>query len=297
MSQIQALTKRKSVREYHKRGLKAEALSFIEQAIRPPYAVANGDLVDIRFLENGTDVQTKLAGLAGYAGVMIEAPHYLAVFVEPTPKAYRAAGYYVEKLLFDAMEYNIGTCWIHVGQPEAAKARLGLETDKSLVALVALGEPLEENAIAKFFQRIKANKPSVYSPGGYGDFDVQYEERRSDRHATVDLVYLDTWGNSLTHDELEQRNLLEIYTLMKNAPSWGNRQPWKFIIDGHDIVLAIENNERGDVASDNLDGGIAMFYFDLAMNQRGFSGQWHPLYENNYRVPGDYTIVGKYTVE
>lgn len=297
MSQIQDLTKRKSVRDYHKRGLKAEALSFVEQAIRPPYPVANGDLVDIRLLENGPDVQSKLTGLAGYAGVMIEAPHYLAVFVELTPKAYRAAGYYVEKVLFDAMEHNIGTCWIHVGQPDAAKARLGIETDKSLIALVALGEPLEENAIAKFFQRIKANKPSVYSPGGYGDLDVKYEERRSDRQATVDLVYLDTWGNSLTHDEMEQRNLLEIYTLMKNAPSWGNRQPWKFIIDGHDIVLAIENNERGDVASDNLDGGIAMFYFDLAMNQRGFSGQWHPLYENKYNVPGDYTIVGKYTVE
>ena len=296
MSQNLALAKRKSVREYHKRGLKADSLALIDQAIRPPFPVENGHLMDIRFLADGPSVKTQLSGLAGYAGVMIEAPHYLAVLVEPTPEAYRAAGYYVEKILFDSMEHNIGSCWIHVGEPEAAKTRLGIETDKRLVALVALGEPLEENAIAKFFQRIKANKASVYSPGGYGNLEIEYGEKKSDRAATVDLVYLDVWGNSLTHDELEQRNLLEIYTLMKNAPSWGNRQPWKFIISGHDIVLAIENNERGDVASDNLDGGIAMFYFDLAMNQRGFSGAWHNEVDNVYRVPDDYTVIGKYTV-
>lgn len=296
MSQSQAITKRKSVREYQKRGLKADALAVVEQAIRPPYPVNDGDLLELRFLSDGPSVKTNLTGLAGYAGVMIEAPHYLAVLVEPTPAAYRAAGYYVEKILFDMMEHDIGTCWIHVGEPQQAKAKLGLDSDKTLVALVAVGEPLEDRAIAKFFQRIKANKASVYSPGGYGNLEIDYGEKKSDRAATVDLVYLDTWGNSLTHDEMEQRNLLEIYTLMKNAPSWGNRQPWKFVIDGHDIVLAIEDNERGDVASDNLDGGIAMFYFDLAMNQRGFSGSWTNQVENKYQVPDYYTIVGKYTV-
>lgn len=297
MSQLQALTKRKSVREYNKRGLKSDALSFVDQAIRPPYAVDNGDKIDIRFLEDGHHVKTVLGGLAGYAGVMIEAPHYLAVLVEPIPEAYRAAGYYIEKVLFDSMEYNIGSCWVHVAEPHMAKERLGFDSDKQLVALVAIGEPLEDNAIAKFFQRIKANKASVYSPGGYGNLEIEYSDTQSDRTSTVDLVYLDTWGNSLTRDELEQRNLLEIYTLMKNAPSWGNRQPWKFIIDGYDIVLTIQNNERGDIASDNLDGGIAMFYFDLAMNQRGFSGRWHNDVENTYHVPEGYSILGKYTVE
>lgn len=297
MSQLQAITKRKSVRDYNKRGLKAEAKTYLEQLIIPPYPVEHGEELEIRFLEDGERVKTDLSGLAGYAGVMIEAPHYLAILVNENAYAYRAAGYYVEKLLFDVMEKDIGSCWIHVGNPEAAKAKLGITGDKQLIALAAVGQPLEENLIAKFFQRIKANKPSVYSAGGYGDLKLEYEKRTSDRLATTDLVYLDRWGNGMTVEELEQRDLLAIYTLMKNAPSWGNRQPWKFIIDGHDIVLAIEKNERGDEVSDNLDGGIAMFYFDLAMNQRGFSGSWGDVTEDKYQVPAEYTVMGKYTVQ
>lgn len=297
MSQLQDITKRKSVRDYNKRALKTEARAFIDQALQPPYALEHGEQIDVRFLENGAEVKKQLEGLAGYAGVMIEAPHYLAVFVDNSLYAYRAAGYFVEKLLFNAMEYNIGSCWIHVGQPEAAKTRLGINTDKSLIALVAIGEPLEENAIAKFFQKIKSNKASVYSPGGYGNLEVEYSDNQSDRTATTDLVYVEQWGNDLSVEEMQQRNLFEIYSLMKNAPSWGNRQPWKFVIDKDDIVLAIENNERGDVTSDNLDGGIAMFYFDLAMNQRSIRGSWDAdEVENRYGVPDNYTIVGKYTI-
>lgn len=297
MSQLDAISKRKSVRDFSKRPLKSDARTYIDQAIQPPYALKHGEQLEIHLLEDGATVKTQLEGLAGYAGVMIEAPHYLAVFVDQSTYAYRAAGYFVEKLLFFAMEYNIGSCWIHVGSPDAAKARLGIETDKSLIAMVALGEPLEENAIAKFFQKIKSNKASVYSPGGYGNLEIEYHDNQSDLTATTDLVYIERWGNAISVEEMDQRNLFEIYALMKNAPSWGNRQPWKFIIDGDDIALAIEHNERGDVASDNLDGGIAMFYFDLAMNQRGIRGAWDADdVANNYEVPSNYTIVGKYTI-
>lgn len=298
MNQYQAINKRKSVREYSKKPLKGEKLAFLQKHLTKPYPVENEEQVELVFLEDGPRLAKALQGMAGYEGVMIEAPHYLGVYVDRQAQAYRSAGYFAEYILFHAMEYNIGSCWIHVNDEAGARQAVGHETDKSLLALIAIGEPLEENAIAKFFQNLKTNKASVYSEGGYGNLDVDYRKNESNRVPTTSIVYVEKWGEEMTFEELHERNLTEIYSLMKNAPSWGNRQPWKFIIDHDDVILAIEKNPRGDELSDNLEGGIAMFYFALAMNQRGIPGKWSTRPSiKDYMVPDNYILIGTFRIQ
>ena len=54
----------------------------------------------------------------------------------------------------------------------------------------------------------------------------------SPRMPLEEIVFLDTWGNKATVDELVNRAVYEPLNYARMAPSTLNRQPWRFIIDG-----------------------------------------------------------------
>ena len=77
------------------------------------------------------------------------------------------------------------------------------------------------------------------------------------------------------------------------APSTLNRQPWRFIIDGGQVVLAVKKDDFTSEYERRIDAGIAMLYFGLIVDITMFDSKWSVDEINkDYKIPSDYDIVG-----
>lgn len=292
MNKIELMEKIKSVREYQNKKLSREDHQLILSLLERPYPLEDDGNVELLFLEDGEQIAELLEGVAGYHGRMIQAPHYLIILSRPDGVGYREAGFIGQSLILRLMNEGIGTCWVSVDSSDAVKEKLQLESEKEVVALIALGYPREDKFFEKLFSGIKASK-SPYSEKGYADFSFEYE--KDTRQPAGPVVYTDNWGKVADSDELVRRGYLEIYHYMKYAPSWGNRRPWRFILQDNDIVMAVQQMGEVEQLADHLEGGIAMYFFQLAMHGMGFRGHW--LMDAQADVPSNYILAGKYVSE
>ncbi|MEG0134117.1 MAG: nitroreductase, partial [Clostridium sp.] len=72
-----------------------------------------------------------------------------------------------------------------------------------------------------------------------------------------------------------------------------NRQPWRFIIDGGRVILAVRKDEFASEYEGKIDVGIAMLYFGLIIEMTMFDLKWIlGKIDKDYNVPSDYEIVG-----
>ncbi len=291
MNKIEAIEKVKSVREYMKKALSREDHQLVLSLLERPYPLEDEGNVEFLFREDGEKVAELLDGVAGYSGRMIEAPHYLVVLSRAEGVDYRRAGFIAQSIILRLMQEGIGTCWVSVESSDVVKEKLQLETDKEVAALIALGYPRETGFFEKFFSGIKASR-SPYSETGYADFRFEYEKDTRQPVGTGTFIYIDNWGNVADADELERRGYLEVYHYMKYAPSWGNRRPWRFILQNFDIVMAVQRMAETEQLADHLEGGIAMYFFQLAMHEMGIRGYW--LMDAQAEVPDNYFLAGKY---
>ena len=71
-----------------------------------------------------------------------------------------------------------------------------------------------------------------------------------------------------------------------------NRQPWRFLIVGGKIILAMRKDSDISEYEKRIDAGIAMLYFEAVMEQTVCPVQWTAgSAENVYGIPEDYEIV------
>lgn len=225
--------------------------------------------LEIILFEDGKKTKEKLQGKAGYFGKFIESPHYIAVVAEGNGKNREKAAYMVEMMRFAAHEENLGTCWITVPDNDEIKNDLSIEKTKSLLAFMALG--------------------IRYS----GIFKKDIQEKAF-RQGATEITYLDKWGYSPSWEELEQRGLADVFYFTRFAPSWGNRQPWKFLISNDKVVLCL----RKDCMEDSdLDTGIVKFYFEKACIDKGIKvSQSNDNEEVNSIIGEDSHVKGVYSI-
>ncbi|WP_297134879.1 nitroreductase family protein, partial [Terrisporobacter sp.] len=115
----------------------------------------------------------------------------------------------------------------------------------------------------------------------------------SDRLGVEEIVYMNEWGNNANVSELEERYLLEAFTYARMAPSSLNRQPWRFIIDGGNIVLAVKKDGFASDYEASIDTGIAMLYFSLIIDTTMFDLKCNVgNIDKDYKIPDDYEVVG-----
>lgn len=296
MNKLEYLEKRKSVRNYLNKPLSDADKREVRSLLEAPHPMGDVPGFELVFVEDGERASIKLEGFAGYSGVMIAAPHYVAVFSEPGILNARKAAYAVEDVIFRLMTMGIGTCWISVKDSYSAKVAMGWGDKKELLAFVALGYPKEDNYFKRLFGQLK--RPLVNPlKEGYVGLDLETKEDIATREDTSSFVYLDRWGVTTDFDELERRGIDRVYYYLKYAPSWGNRQPWKFIVEGDDIILCIHKNPAMSEINQHLDAGIAMYYLKLAMQEHGLSGNWNFRHiEKDYGIPEDYWIIGRFSL-
>ena len=191
---------------------------------------------NLAFLLNtdGESVYKALNGVAGYRGVMIKAPAYIALDARNNDPATIVKGAYgVEELITKLDKLGLGTCWVTVSEvDEAVKQNAFNYSEGDINILLAVGYPLD---------------------------DQKHEHSFKDRGATEDLVFLGDFDTPATDEDLEQRGLNEIFNYAKFAPSANNAQPWRFLIVDDELSLYIEDY-KGDV--NLIDAGIMMYYID-----------------------------------
>ncbi len=297
MRMIKVFEKRKSVREYKMTELDAKTLEEINEIINGVPEVEGNVSIELKLLDDGENIAKKLEGVAGYNGHMIVAPYYIGVYADKNLESYKYSGYAGEWAVLNLAKMEIGTCWVSAGDADKAKELIGYATDKDLVALISVGIASNE-----------ANISSIYNPVGEGSSLVNKgydqintglsQEKEAGRKAVTDFVYLKTWGAELPYEELEQRGIGEALHYMRLAPSWGNKQPWRFILDGAKIVLAVEHHDGLDDKVHSIDAGIVMLYFEVAMHSQGIRGSWKLVAEDkeSYNLPENYSLVGHFSM-
>lgn len=191
---------------------------------------------NLSFLVNtdGESVYKALAGVAGYRGIMIKAPAYIALnALNNNPGSVVKGAYGMEEIITRLNELGLGSCWITVSDVETTVKKSAFNfTDGDVNLLLAVGYPLD---------------------------DEVRQQRYDDRKPTEDLVFLGDFDTQATDEDLEQRGLNDIFDYAKFAPSTHNEQPWRFVIVDDEIKLYIENF-KGDV--NLIDAGIIMYYID-----------------------------------
>lgn len=257
------LQNRKSIREYKSKSInKKEFTTIINYANEIEEKYSNGTFNFLVF-ENGKGIFNKLDGIAGYNGVMIKSPHYLGIQINKNDKeSLIKTAFYTEQLITKAYELEIGTCWISMSAvSEEIRKSLIENKNSDIQYLISLGYPKEK-------------VPFVPSPS-------------SSRLSIEDIVYKDEIGKEIDIKYLENRNLDELFYNIKNAPSYRNSQPWRFIIKDNKVLIAVKDDSK---INNLIDAGIIMYYFEKLSHEIGYRSSWEITLEKPL-VDKEFTVV------
>lgn len=265
MNYKKLISSRKSVREFKNKDIEQKYFNEIERYINNSKKLLPQISVEIKIFNN-EDGYEKLNKIAGYNGYMIEAPNYVIILSDVKKGYIENSGYIGERLMLKARDLGIDSCWITFKDSNSIKNKLDILSDKEVTAIIALG--YEDNKNIK-------NK-SV-----------------SDRLSVEEIVYMNEWGKNISITDLEERGLLDAFNYARMSPSNLNRQPWRFIIDGGNIILAVKKDEFTSDYELSIDTGIVMLYFSLIIDTTMFDLRWNINNLNkDYKIPNDYEIVG-----
>ena len=229
------------------------------------------------------EVFNQLKDSAGYNKRMIEAPHYLIFLSEEKDHYIENAGYRAQDIMLKAWSLGIASCWISFEDGEEVKEKLGIKSDKKLAALIALGYEDAHNKV--LYENVSEYNPSKASV-------KIVEDNTSERLGIRDLVFVKEWGEKADPDELVNYGLLEGFFYGILAPSYKNRQPWRFIVDKGTVVLALKKDIYVTEYEEKIDTAVIMLYFDAIIESTLYDIRWKfgkP--DKDYKVPEDYKIV------
>lgn len=283
MDYRQMIKNKYSVRDYKDKKVDAKTAKAIRDYANHCPKLVDDIAVDIRFMDNSA-VYRQIDGFAGYKGILIDAPHYAILLSEKKDHYIENAGYVGEGICLKAQELGVNTCWITFKDSKTIIHKLNIVTDKEVVGIIALGygKKLRKRTIG-----------SVKTGGNYTQANMdRKKDSGAGRMPLQQIVYIDKWGNEADVDVLIDRALYDPLDYARMAPSTLNRQPWRFIINGAKIILAVRDDEETDEYEEQIDAGIVMLYFEGVIEQSLCSIQWHlGEIENTYGIPEEYEIV------
>lgn len=275
----------KSVRSFKEKEVENRYFDEIKRFVETSKVLVPEIDTEISFY-NKNEIYDKIDGLAGYNGFLIDSPHYMIMLSEEKDNYIENAGYVAEKARLKATEFGIDSCWITFSDGNAILEKLGLLTDKKLVALIAFG--YAEEAKKKVINATKTGE-------NYSKSEMAKESDviASGRKAVEEIVFMDKWGQNADLEVLEERALLEAFSYARLAPSALNRQPWRFIVDGGKVVLAVDVEELKNEYEGSIDSGIVMLYFGAIVDATLMDSKWvFDADANGYDVPAGFKVVG-----
>lgn len=287
------LEKNYSEREYDSKIVDLNVLDELMTYAKKVERLQELKKVHFKLFDEGGAIFDKLNGIGGYSGYMIKGPHYIGIEAEDdSPLTDIITGYSGQAVVKKAFELGLRTCWIDLKDvPEDIRKDLSDHKGMKIDYLIAVGY---SNKKGEHFKdsidqssRIVINNPSSITI-------VKGQSTSGWRNGVTDIVYLDSWGNSIDYDELESRGLVYLFYYVKNAPSYKNQQPWRFIVNGGDIIMGVLNPQKEGIYTD---AGIMMYLIEGIAHELSIPGQWmyfRPEIQNNEGV--EYAIVGQFNI-
>lgn len=263
------LKDRKSIRDYKKKKLDSKSMENVMSLMGEIQEEANNEYFDFILFENGEKVHNSLKGIGGYAGVMIESPHYIGIRLkEVSEESVINASYYSEKLMGRLSNLNLGSCWLSIRDVDREiKAVVLGEENKNIAYLVALGYP-------------KAKNPFI-------------NEASSSRLGVGEIVFKEEFGQSIDIIELENRGLDDLFYYVRFAPSSFNNQPWRFVLEKDKVILLLAYSDKNRVSL--MDAGIIMYYFESLARTIGIENDWVLIDEEDLVYEGrKYKFIGEF---
>lgn len=262
----------RTVRDFKKLPVENKLMQELLELVKNTKGISEGRNSSILFVDNGKELSQKLMGKAGYYGKLIEAPHYLVITTKEFPGFMENSGYIMELLRLKAWEMGLATCWLSIENEAALKEVLGIQSQDRLTAFCGIG----------------------YQYKGVFKKDTS---PKSGRHGIEEIIYDKKWGKLCSLDTLKERGFDNVFHITRHAPSWGNKQPWKFILDNDQILLTIQKDELMNVG---LDAGVVMLYLEKAARQEGITGTWSinskDIEKSLYDIPDEYEIAGSFKI-
>ena len=272
-----------SVRDYKAKKVDAKTIKELSQYVNHCPKLVEDIAMDIRIMDNDV-VYRQLDSFAGYHGILINAPHYIIILSEHKEHYIENAGFVGGSISMKAYEMGVDSCWITFNDSEKVIHRLNIVTNKEVVGILAIGYGKKKTPITLGALKVGDN---------YSQADMRKKDSSQSKILPLqEMVYIDRWGEGADVNMLLERALYEPMDCVRKAPSTMNRQPWRFLIVGGKIILAMRKDSDISEYEKRIDAGIAMMYFEAVMEQTVCQVQWTAgSSENVYAIPEDYEIV------
>jgi nitroreductase len=272
MDVLEAISRRVSVRSFESEPADMSLLEEIRRSGEQAEALTDSDM-QFHLLSN-EEFGREIKGIIGDYGKINRGPHYILLVARECDGYMVDAGFRFEQLILEATRNNLGTCWVGgLFKESSIRSALGLDETSRVIALTPIGH---------------AAAP------GIGGRALRGVVRSSKRKPLSDIFYWQRRGGSLPESVLSSEKLMRVLEATRWAPSWANKQPWRFILNDRDILIYKEKRQNKEGKDYHLlDCGIAMAHLHLAAKALGMGGQWEL---GHFDVPGapDAESVGRY---
>jgi len=282
----EAIRRRISVRHYKSQPVAEEVLKSVVKSGENSVALDDGIRVRFHLIEDGRLVAERMTYLTGARFLFGSSPHFIVATSEEKPLFMLNMGFRMEQMMLFATGQSLGTCWIGgLFSEERIGDFLGLERNERVIVLTPLGYP-----DTSFYGRMTHDLIEL----GAANFGR--------RKPLEQIVFGSHWG---LPPKTEDGELLEALECARLAPSWVNAQPWRFLVNGMEIIAVADasgryNSVRGGKHYYRLDVGIAVAHFFLAAKEMGWNGKWHVTgfdaaqVTRAHAIPEGYEVLGIY---
>lgn len=293
MSFKKYLTEIKSVRDYEQNGIDKNLLVEIKESLDEiNNTQGDANSFTLKLFENGFDIFEKFEGIGGYSGIMIKSPHYIGLSLNDEDiKTDFLGAYYMQSVVKKLYELGLGSCWVNIRNvSQDIKNDLIKEKGKLINYLLAFGKP-DDKLMKQKSSAIHIQSGKSYKTNPYGTIVVESLDTETCRLALSEIVYLYEWGQEISYEELENRGLADLFLHVRNAPSYKNKQPTRFILKDGEVYLAILNpNNKENIT----DGGIMLYTITGMAKDLGIPVKWQYLVadDDSYKTL-EYKILAK----
>ncbi len=270
-----------SVRDYSEKpiseNLKNEIISYFPNSKN----LLENIKTDIKILNN-SEVYNALNGKAGYNGIMINAPHYIIIYSEKADNYIENSGYRASDIILKATDLGLNTCFITMSDREEISKILNIPEGMEITALIALGYKDKD---------LKNVSNDTKAGGNYSKANVNIADNApSYRKDLEELVFSESFGNSATLDELMNIGIFEPLRTVLFAPSALNSQPWRFILKGGKVFIAVEDTLQTSSYDEKISLGALMHYFQSVFETDFFGLKWTFDVSNAPEVPSNFKV-------
>ena len=274
MDILDAISRRMSVRSYEPRPVHEDELEEVRSAGERAEALTQTEMHFL--LCTDAHMGKEIKGLIGDYGKTIHAPHYIVLASREQEGYLTDAGFRFEQMVLKATRKGLGTCWVGLLFKESSlRSTLGLDPSWRIVVLTPIGRPADPGFVSRALRTLagsKARKP-------------------------LDQIFFWQHHNApLPAAVLTDERQVRVLEAARWAPSWMNRQPWRFILLNNEVlVYKMKQQNREGKDYHFLDCGIAMAHLHLAAKALGMGGRW---VLERFEVPGAAGAepIGRYLV-